>query len=137
MSPGRSTGPRARHSHKDREAHPEQLLSQINPLLCRVNQISGFSGLDKNHHMLRVETDPEERRDLSKDASPCRNALALFRTWIEWGWEGAEMPFRRAIELRPSFAEARGFYAHCLMIFDLTEGEPALPLGFSMSNMYI
>ena len=42
--------------------------------------------------------------------------LALLRTWVEWDWEGAEAAFRRAIELQPSFADVRGYFAHFLMI---------------------
>ncbi|MCP4896629.1 MAG: protein kinase [bacterium] len=42
--------------------------------------------------------------------------LASVRTWVEWDWEGAEVAFRRAIELQPGFPEVRGYYAHYLMI---------------------
>ncbi len=42
-------------------------------------------------------------------------ALAVLRTWTEWDWEGAEAAFRHAVELNPSYAEARAFYSHLLV----------------------
>jgi len=41
--------------------------------------------------------------------------LAVFRTWSEWDWAGAEPEFRRAIELNPSFPDAPAYYSHLLM----------------------
>jgi TolB-like protein/tRNA A-37 threonylcarbamoyl transferase component Bud32/Tfp pilus assembly protein PilF len=42
-------------------------------------------------------------------------ALALTRAWYEWDWAGAEPEFKRAIEINPSFPDARAYYAHFLM----------------------
>ena len=42
--------------------------------------------------------------------------LALARTWTDWSWQAAESSFRRAIDLNPSHALARAFYAHYLHI---------------------
>ncbi len=43
-------------------------------------------------------------------------ALAGAKVWGEWDWAGGDRQFRRAIELRPDYAEARAFYAHLLCI---------------------
>jgi serine/threonine protein kinase/Tfp pilus assembly protein PilF len=48
-------------------------------------------------------------------------ALAIIRTWSDWDWEGAETAFRRAIELKPNWADVRAYYAHYLMITRRTE----------------
>ena len=37
-------------------------------------------------------------------------------TWSDWDWAAAEPSFRRAIDLNPSYADARAFYAHYLHI---------------------
>jgi serine/threonine-protein kinase len=39
---------------------------------------------------------------------------ASIAAWYEWNWEAAEVAFKRAIELNPSYAEARAFYSHFL-----------------------
>jgi TolB-like protein/Tfp pilus assembly protein PilF len=40
--------------------------------------------------------------------------LAIVYTWADWNWAAAESEFRRAIELRPGFADAHAYYAHLL-----------------------
>jgi tetratricopeptide (TPR) repeat protein len=42
--------------------------------------------------------------------------LALFRTYHEWDWEGAEAAFKKAIELNPNFPDGRSLYSHFLSI---------------------
>jgi tetratricopeptide (TPR) repeat protein len=39
---------------------------------------------------------------------------AGIRTWNDWDWEGGEQAFRRALELKPNFAEALVYYSHLL-----------------------
>jgi tetratricopeptide (TPR) repeat protein len=41
-------------------------------------------------------------------------ALAVVSTWANWDWPAAEREFRRAIELRPGFADAHAYYAQLL-----------------------
>ena len=60
-------------------------------------------------------------------------ALALVMTWSDWDWAGAESEFKRAIELNPSFPDARAYYSHLLIIMGrpeeaLAQGEKALEL---------
>ena len=45
-------------------------------------------------------------------------ALACVRAWSDWDWAGAEPEFKRAIELNPSFPDARAYYSHYLMIME-------------------
>jgi TolB-like protein/Tfp pilus assembly protein PilF len=42
-------------------------------------------------------------------------ALAALGAWVDWDWAVAEREFKRAIELNPSFPEARINYSHFLM----------------------
>ena len=41
-------------------------------------------------------------------------SLGLVEFWYEWDWQAAEEEFRRAIELNPSYASARQWYASYL-----------------------
>ncbi len=43
-------------------------------------------------------------------------ALAEAKFYGEWDWSGADREFRRTLELRPDYAEARAFYAHLLCV---------------------
>jgi tetratricopeptide (TPR) repeat protein len=54
--------------------------------------------------------------DLDDAVAEAHYARALNRTWGDWDWEGAEIAFRRAIELKPNLADVRAYYAHYLMI---------------------
>lgn len=42
--------------------------------------------------------------------------LAIAKAWGNWEWAEAEELFQRAIELNPSYADARGSYGHLLAI---------------------
>jgi eukaryotic-like serine/threonine-protein kinase len=47
--------------------------------------------------------------------------LAAVKFYGEWDWNGADREFRRAIALRPDYAEARVFYAHLLCVLQRPE----------------
>jgi serine/threonine-protein kinase len=47
--------------------------------------------------------------------------VAMIRAWLDWDWEGAEAAFRKAIEINPSYAEARAFYAGFLYTMERPE----------------
>ena len=48
-------------------------------------------------------------------------ARAAQETWTDWEWTTAEPLFQRAIDLDPSFARARAYYAHYLHIMGRVE----------------
>jgi len=52
-------------------------------------------------------------------------ALAMIKAWTDWDWAGAEVEFRRAIEINPGFPDARAYYAFLLKI--LQRSREALP----------
>jgi TolB-like protein len=39
---------------------------------------------------------------------------AAIKTWSDWDWEGGEQAFKRALEIKPNFAEALVYYSHLL-----------------------
>jgi eukaryotic-like serine/threonine-protein kinase len=54
--------------------------------------------------------------ELDSTLAEAHFSLAEAKVYGEWDWEGGDREFRRAIELRPAYAEARAFYAHLLCI---------------------
>lgn len=42
-------------------------------------------------------------------------SLALVKFWYDWDWKGAEVSFRRAIDLNPSYATAQQWYSWFLV----------------------
>jgi serine/threonine-protein kinase len=65
-------------------------------------------------------------------------------TWSDWNWAGADAEFKRAIELNPSFPDARAYYSHLLIIMGRSEeaivqGEKGLeldPLNSLFRSLY-
>jgi TolB-like protein/Flp pilus assembly protein TadD len=47
--------------------------------------------------------------------------LAGTRAWVEWDWAGADIAFRRAIELNPNYPDARAYYSHFLFMMGRPE----------------
>ncbi|MGH9255207.1 MAG: protein kinase domain-containing protein [Vicinamibacterales bacterium] len=58
----------------------------------------------------------EKARELDETLPEVHYARAMQATWTDWDWAAAEPSFRRAIDLNPSYADARAFYSHYLHI---------------------
>jgi TolB-like protein/Tfp pilus assembly protein PilF len=43
---------------------------------------------------------------------------AAIKTWVDWDWEEGERAFKRALELKPNFAEALAYYSNLLCYMD-------------------
>jgi eukaryotic-like serine/threonine-protein kinase len=48
-------------------------------------------------------------------------ALASIKCNVDWDWEGADIEFRRAIELNPKYPDPRAYYSHLLYIMGRPE----------------
>ena len=71
--------------------------------------------------------------EIDPDLAEAHHWLAVVRSWSDWKWAVAEELFKRAIELNPSYADARTSYSHLLAIlgrFDeaLVQAELAIEL---------
>jgi len=62
----------------------------------------------------KAEAAASRALELDDSISEGHASLALVRFWYEWDWKGAEEEFLRAIELNPSYASARQWYASYL-----------------------
>lgn len=71
-----------------------------------------------------AEEGAERALELNEDLAEAHATLARVRAWFEWDWEGAEGEFRRAIELNPSDAEVREWFA--LFLASIGKSEEAI-----------
>jgi serine/threonine protein kinase len=58
---------------------------------------------------------------------------ACIKTWSDWDWEGGEQAFKKALEIKPNFAEALVYYSNLLCYMDrmdeaLAKAERAMEL---------
>jgi TolB-like protein/Flp pilus assembly protein TadD/tRNA A-37 threonylcarbamoyl transferase component Bud32 len=88
-----------------------------------------YVGLSEAYHLLSLngDADPQKTLPQAKEAalkaieldpqlSEGHSALAFALGQYDWDWAGAEREFKRAIELSPSNAAARAFYAQMLSL---------------------
>lgn len=78
--------------------------------------------------------------ELAPDLPEAHMALAGHLTWQRFEWEEAERSFQRAIELNPSYAEARMFYSHYLAIvgrFEESDEQILKALELDPFNLFV
>lgn len=76
--------------------------------------------------------------ELDEMMAEAHYSLAVNKAWGEWDWAGAELEFERAIELNPSFPDARAYYAHLLLVLQRPKeavGQMALALDLDPFNV--
>jgi tetratricopeptide (TPR) repeat protein len=97
------------------EKDPDYALAHVGTALY-------WAGLQQGGLVPSRERGPKARAaaqravELDDSLAEAHYALAIVRGWTDWDWAGAEIAFRRAIELNPSFADVRAYYSHYLMI---------------------
>jgi TolB-like protein len=80
--------------------------------------------------------------ELDPNRAEVHYTLGCMYTWGMWNWEAGEEEFKRAIDLRPAYSEARRHYSHLLNILGRQQEardqielaiiqDPANPLSFS------
>ena len=73
-------------------------------------------GLAEPHESGRLAKEAAEKA-LAADETLAEThyAVAISGAWIDWDWERAESGLRRALEIRPGFAEAHAYLSHLLI----------------------
>ena len=85
--------------------------------LGRVCGFSAQAGLISPAEARETCLPPIERAlELDNRLAEAYLGYARHMTWQQFNWEAAGLAFRRAIELNPSYAEARMFYSHYLTL---------------------
>jgi TolB-like protein/Tfp pilus assembly protein PilF/predicted Ser/Thr protein kinase len=59
--------------------------------------------------------------ELDNTLAQAHSSLATVNCFYEWDWAGADVEFKRAIELNPNYPDARALYSHYLMIMKRPE----------------
>jgi DNA-binding winged helix-turn-helix (wHTH) protein/TolB-like protein/Tfp pilus assembly protein PilF len=76
----------------------------------------GFSGRAPIANALEKARDAAQHAlRIDEDNAEAHNALATVLFWRDWKWSGAGREFARALEINPSFAQARHDYAFYLI----------------------
>ena len=76
-----------------------------------------WAGLQQMHYVSPSEGAAKIREsvinalELDSSLAESQYALAVYRTWTEWNWEGADTAFRRATELNPNYPDAHAYYS--------------------------
>lgn len=65
----------------------------------------------------RAEAAALRALELDETVAEAHAALAEFKLYYEWDWEGAELAFQRAFQLNPNLARAHSHYAWYLLLF--------------------
>ncbi len=74
--------------------------------------------------------------DLDDTLPDAQLAYAAHMTWLLYNWDEGEAAFQRAIELNPSYAEARMFYSHFLtMTGRIEEGTEQMRLALELDPL--
>jgi len=75
--------------------------------------ISGYwGGLPPKESFPKAKAAALKALELDDKLAEAHTALAAVKSGYEWDWAGAEREFKRAIELSPSSADGRYFYAY-------------------------
>lgn len=108
--------------HEDPNHAPSYAaLASANALLA----MAPFDLLPPREAMPKAETAAKRALELDDSLAEAHTALALVRHHYHWDWKGAEVSYRRAIELSPDFSNAHLWYSWLLLALGRTD--EALP----------
>ncbi|MDT4898358.1 MAG: eukaryotic-like serine/threonine-protein kinase [Acidobacteriota bacterium] len=72
--------------------------------------------LPANEAMPKARAAAEQALQMDETLSEAHASLGLVKAFYEWDWSGAEMEYRRAIELNPGYASAHHWYGWYLAL---------------------
>jgi TolB-like protein len=103
-------------------------------ILCAFQAQAGFI----KPQVAREQCLPPIMRALDLDDSQpvAQLAYATHMTWLLYNWEEGEAAFQRAIELNPSYTDARMFYSHLLTLTGrIEEGTEQMRLALELDPL--
>lgn len=76
--------------------------------------------------------------DLDGSLAEAYSSLGFVRLWYDWDWPGAEVAFRQAIGLNPSYATAYQWYADSLVVMGRrSEALAAVRKALELDPLYV
>ena len=66
----------------------------------------------------RVKDAAQKALELDDTLPEVHHLWASIRTWCDWDWEAGEQAFKRALEIKPNYAEALVYYSNLLCYMD-------------------
>jgi TolB-like protein len=75
----------------------------------------GIAVLTPKDAMPKAKSAAMKALEIDDSLAEAHASLAFVQLYYEWDWSGAEISFRRAIELNPNYAPAHQWYSHLLM----------------------
>ena len=96
------------------------------------------AGTVKHQEAIPLITKPlEKAMELDNTLANAHAALAAYRCWTEWDWEGAEKALQQALRLNPNHAVAHQVYSHLLCIMGRTEESlPHIELALKLDPLH-
>ena len=81
----------------------------------------GYDNIPPGESMPLAKAAANEALRIDSTLAEARASLGYVKLSYDWDWTGAEIEFKRAIELRPSCATAHHWYGHYLLAMDRME----------------
>ena len=75
----------------------------------------GYDDMPPSEAMPLAKAAANEALKIDGTLAEARASLGYVKLSYDWDWTGAEIEFKRAIEMRPSCATAHHWYGHCLL----------------------
>lgn len=80
-----------------------------------------FNQTQEKDHFPKAKQAAEKALSLDANLVEAHTALALYKEQYEWDWNGAEIEFKRAISVNPSYATAHQWYGEFLAFMGRTD----------------
>jgi TolB-like protein/Tfp pilus assembly protein PilF len=69
----------------------------------------------------KAKTAVEHALDIDESLAEVHTAMGLVRFWGQWDWHGAELEFKRAIDIEPTYVDVYCWYAILLFVLERQE----------------
>lgn len=103
---------------------------------------AGYGSLPREQTIQNAKTYAAKALEMDESQAEAHASLAYVKFRIDWDWKGAEVEFKRALELKPGYARAHEWYALYLAIMkrldesmvEMKKAQVLDPLSTSVSN---
>ena len=117
------------------EIDPNNALAHVG--VADVWMMRYLTGQVPHREAIPLITKPIEKAlQLDNTLADAHAALAGYRVWHEWDWEGAEKAYQQALRLNPSLAGAHSGYSYLLCFMGRAEESlPHIELGLELDPL--